>query len=194
MIKKGTETVIGEMLKCGIIKEEERELYRYAIQSFLLLLAPLGLGIVIGSFLGSAMQGILFALPFMILRKFSGGYHARSIWECLISSSFLFLLCMILASKIVCDWKLAIITIIASMNLIICSPIDHKNKRLTGNEKQSYKKVTANLVVLCLIIDSMFFLLKLNIYSVSFSLGIQLTAALQIPCVLEKYFVDQKYG
>ena len=45
-----------------------------------------------------------------------------------------------------CDWKLAIATVIASVSLIVFSPIDSPNRILDAIEKRTYKKITVIFV------------------------------------------------
>lgn len=39
--------------------------------------------------MGIQVDGIFEVMPFLFLRKFSGGYHARHAWTCLVGSSIL---------------------------------------------------------------------------------------------------------
>ena len=92
-MERCTGKITDWLIKCGAIPETDRELYEYAIYSILLSLSPMLLALAIGALFGSAVQGVLTITPFVILRKFSGGYHAKSARVCFISSSLLLVLC-----------------------------------------------------------------------------------------------------
>lgn len=85
-----------------------------------------------------------------------------------------------------CDWKLAIATVIASVSLIVFSPIDSPNRILDAIEKRTYKKITVIFVIFFGLLDITLFLLGKYIYTICFSVGTLLTAGLQVPCVVKK--------
>ena len=171
-MEKCTDTVVNWMIRCNAINEADKELYKYALYSFFLLVSPLILAGVIGFGLGSV--------------KFSGGYHAKNLHTCILGSGFLLFLCIMLSMHVQCDLKLAIATVIASVSLITFSPIDSENRRLDTNEKRTYKKTTVFFVILFGLLDIALFLLGKYIYTICFSVGILLTAGLQVPCIVKK--------
>ena len=89
MIEKSTVKIADWLLRCQVITEEDRELYEYAIYSIFLIISPLFLAIAFGFLFGVVWQSVLIILPFVVVRKFSGGYHAKKAGVCLISSSLL---------------------------------------------------------------------------------------------------------
>lgn len=78
-MEKCTDTVVNWMIRCNAINEADKELYKYALYSFFLLVSPLILAGVIGFGLGSVKHGVALIFPFVVLRKFSGGYHAKNL-------------------------------------------------------------------------------------------------------------------
>ena len=104
-------------------------------------------------------HGVALIFPFVVLRKFSGGYHAKNLHTCILGSGFLLFLCIMLSMHVQCDLKLAIATVIASVSLITFSPIDSENRRLDTNEKRTYKKTTVFFVILFGLLDIALFLL-----------------------------------
>ena len=78
-MEKCTDTVVDWMIRCNVINEADKELYKYALHSLLLLVSPLILAGGIGFGLGSVKHGVALIFPFMFLRKFSGGYHAKKL-------------------------------------------------------------------------------------------------------------------
>ena len=159
VIEKCTDTVVDWMIRCNAINEADKELYKYALYSFFLLVSPLILAGVIGFGLGSVKHGVALIFPFVVLRKFSGGYHAKNLHTCIFESGFLLFLCIMLSMHVQGDLKLAIATVIASVSLITFSPIDSENRRLDTNEKRTYKKTTVFFVILFGLLDIALFLL-----------------------------------
>lgn len=191
-MNKCTDLVTDWMIRYDVIQENNKELYQYAICSGILLVIPLLLAGGIGFYFGSIKKGIIMILPFMILRKFSGGFHLKNLWLCLAGSSVLLFLCMLLTTKTECDLNLAIVTVGSAISLSVFSPIENENRELNHFEKQEYKKITIYWLILFLLLDLIFICLNLKNYVICFSIGIQLVAGLQIPCVIIKWRNDQK--
>lgn len=126
-------------------------------------------------------------LPFMIIRKYSGGYHAKHTGSCLLCSCLLMFLCIILSSYITTGWPLTSATIGASASLIFFSPIEHKNRVLDRKERIRYSKITSILTIGCLFLITFMKVIHLNESSVCVSIGLILTAGLQWPVVLMKW-------
>ena len=186
------EKMITWLVVNGLIQEHDRELYRYAIKSFLYLVAPLFLSFVLGLWLGCLSQGIVMVIPFMMTRKFCGGYHAKQEGICFVGSSLLLFLCMELALHTRGGWLLIVITCCASLCLAIFSPLDNENRRLSDDEIKLYRRMVRKVVFLFLIVDVLLLIYEQQVYSVFWSVGILLTAGLQIPCVYVKWFGKKK--
>lgn len=185
-MEKCTDIVVNWMIRHNAINEADKGLYRYAVHSLFLLVLPLILAGGIGFCVGSVKHGVMLILPFIVLRKFSGGYHAKNLYSCILGSGFLLFLCIIFSMRVKCDWKLAIATVIASVSLIVFSPIDSANRKLDVDEKRIYKKTTFFFIILFGLLDIVLFLLGKYTYTICFSVGILLTAGLQVPCVVKK--------
>lgn len=188
MIKKCAEAVSDWLINSGVIAENERELYSYASYSLFLSLSPLLLAFFFGFWMGEIEKSIVLVLPFVFIRKFCGGYHAKNEWSCLLESSLLLYLCIYISSKISYDFYLAFLTLVSMVSIIIWSPIDSENRKLEDIEKKKYKSVTVLLTGLFGILIIIFFLLGKQDTAICISIGIILTAGLQIPCVLKKLF------
>lgn len=180
--------VANWLLKKAVIEEEELELYEYAVYSAILLISPLLMSLGIGIIFGEVQMGIVLILPFMFIRKFSGGYHAKTLKRCFVLSSFLLALCFYIAQNSYPNIIYSIIFYIASLSLTIFSPIDSENRMLTEDECLLYGRVSQILVI---IFDVIYFLLVMfGFYTIAvfLAMGVILSAVLQIPCILRKYF------
>lgn len=186
MIEKSTVKIADWLIRCQVITEEDRELYEYAIYSIFLTISPLFLAIVFGYLFGAVWESILIILPFVAVRKFSGGYHAKKAGICLISSSLLLVLCIILSFCVKCNGRLLFVTILSAISLMHFSPIESENRLLSRDEQVYYKKITAVIVVSFVIVDLLLFLFHIYMPVVCISIGLILSAGLQYPCVLNK--------
>lgn len=185
MISKGAEAITDWLMKNRTIDESEMVLYQYAVESLFLSLSAMALAIGIGWILGNVMQSIVLITPFMCLRKFSGGYHARNLKICLLCSSLLFFLCLTVSMRIRCSQSLAAVTILSAIMLMVFSPAENPNRTLEAQEKNSCQKATVVLALVFLFLAAITYLIGLKVYTKSICVSIQLSALLQIPCVLK---------
>lgn len=181
-----TGAVAEWLIQKQAIEETERELYEYAVHSLIMLIAPLFMALGIGGLFGEFEMSIVFILPFMILRKYSGGYHAKSQWVCLILSSLLLAVCFWVAEYLVAGLVLSIVLILSSISLAIFSPVDSENRRLSEEEQKAFSKTGRILVVLFLLAYIILLALGKNKSALYLALGVILTAGLQLPCILQK--------
>ena len=180
--------ITNRLIKVGILEEEERELYEYA--SFILLfnLFPLILTMVIGLCMGRFKESIVFILPFLCVRKFSGGFHAKNARTCIIASSIISVFCIYIIGEISIDVTLAVTVVIAVISLILFSPIDNENRRLESHEVIRYGRITRRIVLAFFGIYLLLICAGIEKYAICIAVGIILSAALQIPCIVIRFF------
>lgn len=155
-MKKYAGTIITWLICQQAIQERDRELYTYALYNMVLLIIPLGLAVMFGWIIGNIRQAIVMIIPFMMLRKFSGGFHAKTPLRCMAISSFLLFLCIKIIFELSCNWKLLIVTAIMGGSLIIFSPVDLQKRRLENNKKNSTGRLCANLLCFFLYLYSFY--------------------------------------
>lgn len=186
MIGKCANVIVDWLISSRVVGKTDKELYSYAVYSILLSLSPLALAIGFGICMGCVGQSVTIIIPFAIIRKFSGGYHTKHSWSCLIWSSLLLFLCIIMSFYIKCGWEIALITVGAAVSLILNSPIDNANRELDREEHHRYKKITTVLVLIFVFTAVLLFECRLYTYSLCISIGIVLSAGLQLPCIFKK--------
>ena len=177
------------LLKTGAIEEKEKELYEYAVFSFLFSLFPLCLVMIIGGISGMFIEGVLMILPFMIIRKFSGGYHLNSSVVCFIFSTLLLSLCLALIKLINSSGTYGLLLCVAAVNalqIFAYSPIDSEKRKLSQKEQAVFRKIARIMVGAFLTFSLLLYLLGTKEFSVPIGMGIIITALLQLPCVFTR--------
>lgn len=187
MIRNCAGRIVEWLIGCNTIGNEDRELYEYAVYSLFLWVVPLFFAVITGVCLGKVEQSITIVVPFMLTRKFSGGVHAKYPWVCFICSCTLLGICTYLSGYLIYSWKIALITAAAVVWLGYFSPIEHENKRLDGNERKLYKKITIMITSISWCVEVVLYLLDQGEYAICISLGILLTAGLQWPVITKMY-------
>lgn len=184
MLEKCAISLTNWLVVNGTINEDEKELYVYASQSLFLLMLPVLMAMIIGIILGEVVNSIFLVIPFMMIRKFSGGYHANSSSRCFVYSWIILFVFVYLAVHISWSFILGLITLCASMSLCVFSPIDSENRKLEKEEKEQYKKYIIILNACVSVVIILLILRKQNSIACSLALGIIMTAGLQVPCIL----------
>lgn len=171
------------LIKQKAIKSSERELYEYAIYSFLISFIPLVIFLIASGAIGMLLEGMLIIFPFMIIRKFSGGYHAKYACVCLIVSTGLLGICLYGAIHSSNSWILHALSVVAGISITINSPIDSDNRKLTKIEIKRYKYITCLIVAVMLLIYITLGIFQIERYSICIADSLILTALLQMPYI-----------
>lgn len=178
------------LVKANAITEEDQKLYAYGMYSFLFTLAPLALVLLIGLVLGIPVEGIFFILPFILIRKFSGGFHLESPAVCLCSSISVLTL-FLLGIRWMLDTGSFLPVLVgvgaAAFSLLVLSPIDSEERRLSEKERRLFQKIAIAFTVI--IAGAFYLLMALKIFSfaVPIGCGLVLSALLQLPCLVERF-------
>ena len=195
MIDKISASVAKWLLEKGAISADAKPLYEYAFFCFLITALPVITVSIIGLVAGMFWEGLMLIAPFVFIRKFSGGYHLKSSNLCMVVSTFI-LAAFLFASKAVCVFSLyipfAAIAAIAAVSLMVFSPIDSEERKLSEKENSAFKTVARimTLAISALWIALMLFGLKTA--AVSIGCGLILSAALQVPCIIKKLSGSKK--
>lgn len=197
MIKRIAAVTAKWLLHAGAISASDVELYEYGIYSFLFTMCPLGLVLILSVFLNMVIEGILLIIPFILIRKFCGGFHFQSSVLCGIVSTtvltaFLLGVRLVVSTSSYGWW--ALLLFLAAIQISIFSPIDSEGRRLTQNEKRVFKRIAIALSIITLIVCAVLAVLHQMWAAVSVGSGMILSAALQFPCLFIKDRYDEKGG
>ena len=194
MITKMSSAIAKWLLHAGAISESDRELYEYAAYSFLFSLLPLCLIVILGCITGMVIEGLLMILPFMLIRKFSGGFHLKSPGICLVSSTLLLSVFLFIIRLVIDEQQMILFScfvIASALQIFLCSPIDNDARKLNEKERLVFQKIARNMSTMFLVVYILLLLLGQLRFSVPVGAGILLTAFLQVPCFFTKnHFSD----
>lgn len=145
MINSISEFIAKRWVYKSVISEEDYELYHYG---WFVILSDLWLFFVtltIGIFFNITIPSIVFFVTFFVIRRFAGGFHAKTELHCqIISLSFLFLSLVGIKYMLfeIESIYLIIINMICVIILPIISPADTPQKVLSSKEKKKFKIIT----------------------------------------------------
>lgn len=175
----------GWLVQQDAIKPDDRELYEYAIYSFLVSVMPLAIFLVVSGVIGMLTEGLLIVIPFMVIRKFSGGYHARHAYTCMMISVGLLTSSFYVVIHAECTWIFHVLAIMSGISVVANSPIDSENKRLEEDEIIQYRRITFLLVIITVVLYFVLNVLNLSHYALCLAISLILVAILQLPCIVQ---------
>ena len=195
MIKTLSAGVAEWLRKEGGIPQINQALFSYAVYCFVFGMIPVLLAFVLGLLFRMLQESLVMILPFMLIRKFSGGYHLDDPKKCFFLSCVLLSLSLwsvkiFLATKT--SILLTLLVSLSTLSLWVHSPIDNNERKLSESERCAFRKVARVLSVVALFVYLAMQASALKTYSVPIGVGIVLVSVLQLPCILRKLTPEPK--
>ena len=165
------------------IPNEDNDCFSYAVYSLLFGLLPVFIVILLGFAFGMLREGLLMIAPFMLIRKFSGGYHLDSSKSCFVFSSVLLTLTIQLINVVVqyeYTFYLTVSVLLSVLCLCVFSPVENHARKLSNKEKKLFHRIAGTLAIVAMIVYLVMLKTVEVQYTVAFGIGIVLVAALEI--------------
>ena len=191
MIAKIAAAVSEWLVAQGAVTDKDKKLFAYAVYSFLFGMMPIFIIVILGLFFNMVLEGLLLITPFMLLRKFSGGYHLKSSIVCTITSTSLLLISLLavrIASSHNASNILSIMVALSTITLFLLSPIDSDARRLSVKERKVFRLIAR--IFTCIFLLFYFLLLLFGQIDIATPIGIGMIipATLQLPCLVQRLF------
>jgi len=135
--------ITDDLEKNGIVQTADKSLYIYGFHQLWVTILNLITAMAIGLMTRMLWQGLLFLVIYISLRRFAGGYHAKTEVGCYILSTLLLsaALYAIHAINSVDHIALLVLLLLAASSVIaFLSPVDTPNKPLDEMEIIVYRK------------------------------------------------------
>lgn len=165
--------------------ENEMEIYTYGVwvllTTFLSVLEVLFLGFISHCL----VESVIYLLILMVLRTYTGGYHASTSGKC----NLLVICCFfvnVLLSKMLFyldnTWITGGILLISMVIILWKAPVEHENKPLSDKEKVRYRRYSIVLsVIICFIVVCLYANCKFQmIYTVASMLMVALMMVVEL--------------
>lgn len=180
MLEYVSKKIANWLVSCDEIKREECELYEYAIQSIIMLLLPFGLIIILGAAFKMILEDILLVVSFMSVRRYSGGFHAKKAYMCVIVSCFSVGISLVLIKLGIPYYIFVGFYTISLMIVLITAPQESSNKPLKEWELVKYKRYTCFCCLILTVVCICFCCFERMYYAKCIMAGIILAAIFQI--------------
>lgn len=170
------------MLSRNIIEDNDVEVCKLGLQIVFSDSVNILCIVLIGCLANRLLFSLIYIMVFCGIRKFSGGFHAKTFLVCRLSMIGTFMTALLLERVFA---KVAILTslfcVVVSMLIIIAfSPIVHPNRSLTIYEIKANRLVSILLSALC---SGMALYLSFNKNKVGLYLSLTLFAVVVLMCI-----------
>ena len=165
MISKFAEKLVDCLYCQHDISDDEQELYKYGFFVLLSQILYLIIAIILGSIFKSVFESVIFYIAFQFIRRYAGGYHAKTETRCEILSTLSILCCIVLIklSKMY-DIRIALLSIslVFAVLIFILCPLDTPEKPLSDKEYKYFRKISWIILLLIIIAIIVSFIFKFN--------------------------------
>lgn len=189
MIHIVSEGISRWLEKEGAISSERHALFAYATYSLIFGMLPVLIISFWGIVFGMLQEGLIMLIPFMAIRKFSGGLHMKSAKQCIFFSTILLLAALGMVRVFICVNQYTTLTFLVVISVLcICtfSPLDNAARPLAPMEKRTFKIIARFISVIAMVLYIILQDAKLIGVAVPVGVGIFITALLQLPCVIRR--------
>lgn len=151
-----TQRLTDQFVRDGVVTPEDAEIVRYGLEALTDNILAFLLTALVGFFYGSLLSGIVLWMLSFPLRKYAGGYHAKTKVRCyLISVGMLVVAFALLYQPAYHPAVHFILVTISGSYIFMNAPVDHENKVLDATERRVYRKRTR----IALIVESFLFVM-----------------------------------
>ena len=166
MINKISSIIVEILIKHSLVENEDKALYLYGFFILLSQILYFIIVITIGILFNVIFESIIFYITFQFIRRYAGGYHAKTETRCDILSTLSILCCIVLIklSKMY-DIRIALLSaslVFAVLIFILC-PLDTPEKPLNDKEYKYFRKISWIILSLIIIAIIVSFYFKFNI-------------------------------
>lgn len=171
--------LISDKFACFLCKDEGQkdnfDLYEYAVYIILVSAFHIITIIALGLCFNLLVESLVFYLSFIVIRKFAGGYHAKTPTRCYIISiiTIVLMLCIIkwilIINYLSIYYSLFFSELVCVLILCFLSPLDTENKLLNGKERTIYKIVSCVTSIAISLFST--FLIVIGVYNICVSLS-----------------------
>lgn len=158
--------IISIFEKNGLVDDSNREIITFGLTKMISTALMLMFTIVLSVLMGDFLVGILFETSFIMLRRYAGGYHAKTQKMCMVMTYLSTLLCVAMIFYVPVNMHFAgVLVALFNIEIFCRAPIESENKPLNLIEKKIYRRKSIIITLLLSVLFLLFIILNLPIYS-----------------------------
>ena len=188
-IEKISQSVVAFICRNMQVDDEMAEVYKYGIEIIVSSLINFLLILISSLILGDLLAGIVFMTLFVLLRSYTGGYHAETYLRCNIAFICTYLATYVIAQAISVVEHNIVITgvalVLAYIPIWIFAPVKNRHKYLSEGKIRFSRVVSAvvyflsTVIAMILCINNIWYGYLLAITDISISLLVMVEVFMQ---------------
>ncbi|MGB4657905.1 MAG: accessory gene regulator B family protein [Mobilitalea sp.] len=189
ILTKVANSLSYQMMEKEVIKEADIVIYRYGIENGIILFLNVSTAFFIGIITGRLIEILVFLLPFITLRSFSGGFHLDNKITCYICSNLILMIpayAKEIGNVLVKTWQgsayaIGIAFVLCSVGIIfsLC-PMDSKKRKLDLAEKKHLKIRARLILTVQLGVLGLLYFIGFKVYMTPFGISLCVIAVLML--------------
>jgi accessory gene regulator B len=163
MFLKVSQDISCSMVKHGMVQPDNREICRYGIQQIFTILLNMAVTLAIGILMGMVWECVLFTAAYIPLRRYAGGFHAKTPQRCCAFSAVM-IAAVLLGIRYVAVAPYVMVSswIVLGVIIALLAPVEDRNKPLDELEVKVYRRRA--IVVFCIETAIVIGLILLNLH------------------------------
>lgn len=160
MLEKLARRIASYFVKMNVAKEEDEELYIYGLQTILSSVFSILFIGLLSIIFGKILESIIYLSSFILLRRYTGGYHAKKYWTCFCITVISYIINMVIGHYIIEYGEYLMIYLlffICIIVIVLLAPIANKNRPIAESQIGHFKKINRCLciffTILCVILN-----------------------------------------
>ena len=147
MLNKVAKFLTSHLVDAGVVSSDSKEIYIYGFEVLITSLLSTILVLIAGAIWGRFIETICFLVVFIVLRSFTGGFHANTYWLCTVVTLSIYCTVMLLSKTAIPGILYWLLLPVGVIVLIIKAPIRNPNKYMTDKEYLMYKLISIILFI-----------------------------------------------
>lgn len=143
MIEKIAEKIARFIYRNTACESEKFDIYKYGIEITVSSIFNIILILLCGFIVSDIFAGIAFLINFILLRSFTGGYHAKTYLMCNGLFVLTFLIVYVISAMLnMLNLPFGVLESLVLLNcipIILFAPVENKRKRLDENKKKRFR-------------------------------------------------------
>lgn len=147
-MKKIISMIINELLKRGIIKEENSNLYEYGMNVLIMNCLPILIILTVSIILNEFIYGFVFLIAFIPIRINIGGFHCSKMKNCLIIFTLIFIGSVLIKNQV----RYSIIKRVGEISIILFFFIEPITYSYLENYDDNLLKAKKRIKLICILL------------------------------------------
>lgn len=141
MIATLSNKITSFLLQEKSIQESDYDIYQYGIEITISSILNVVLILLVSIITKTMISGMIFFSIFVILRQFTGGYHASTYFRCNTILVATYISVLLLSRYVVLSfWIYCLLILSGLLPVTIFAPVRNKHKQLTRDECSKHKR------------------------------------------------------